>query len=367
VALAKFYAARNALFAEVKRAYFEYALLGESLDIVQAQNEVLKDVEEIVRSRYGLGLSAEADLLRVQTARDKIQDQAKGIDQARPALSAKLAQAVGRDNPEELPRPQPAAFPRNPPAFEEMLARIRAHNPDLTAYQRMIPAREKDLVLAKQAYFPDFSLSFAYGDMRNATQRRNRDRQAAGADAAKTLLEETPTSGLPMALGDIAYDNVRDRFLRETESVRDDYSIAFGMSLPIWYPRIKAGIKEARLLEEAAHADRKRTELTLESAAQDGLYRHRDAQRRQHLYKDVVIPRETQTLDGPRISYDTNAGASFLDLMDSVGVLLAFKLELARADRDLLVACADLEMLMGEPWTESDSAPNNETLVKGAQ
>jgi len=49
-------------------------------------------------------------------------------------------------------------------------------------------------------------------------------------------------------------------------------------------------------------------------------------------------------------SYGVNAGASFLDVLESVRRLLDFDLEKAAAVRDLQNAAADLERLMGGPW-----------------
>ncbi len=351
-ALARYYAARNLAFNEVKRAYFEYAFLARSIEVAQAQIGILKDVEELVRSRYGLGMSAESDVYRVEIERDKVQDQVNGLIQSRPALSARLAETLGRESAEELSWPQPAEMPPAPPAEDAVLSGIRAGNPELNALQQVIESWRKQEKVAKSAWYPDFWLQFAYGDMRNLNQKRGRMRQALAADAVKMLLADTSTQGILNSAVNTAYDVGRERFLLESESVRDDYSLTFRVNIPIWYPRIKAGVEEARMMQEAAAADKQRAAITLEAQAKAALYRIQDANRRQGLYRDVLTPKEKQAYQSLRTQYDTGAGADFLDLLNSLQMLLEFQLQEARALQDLHMAHADLEMLLGGPWVK---------------
>jgi outer membrane protein, heavy metal efflux system len=351
-ALARFYAARNVVFDEVKRAYFEYAFLGKSIEITQSQIDVLKEVEDLVRSRYGLGMGAESDVYRAEIARDRLQDQRSGLEQSRPALSARLGETLGRENADILPLPQAAELPSAPPAESNVMERVRSGNPELNALQQVVESWRKQEQVAKKAWYPDFWLMFAYGDVRNQDQLRGRMRQAFIADSVKTYLENAPVNGALPTLGNIAYDSAKERFLLESESMKDDYSVTFRMSLPIWYPRIKAGVREAQIMQEAASQDKQRAAIALDAQAKMMLYRIQDARRRHTLYRDNLTPKEKQAYQSLRSQYDAGAGADFLDLMNSLSTLLEFQLEEARACQDLHIATADLEMIMGGPWTE---------------
>lgn len=351
-ALARYYAARNIVFNDVKRAYFEYAFLARSIEISQSQIAILKEVEDLVRSRYGLGMGADADVFRVEIERDKVQDQLEGLNQSRPALSARLLESLGRENAEALPWPQAVEAPAAPPADEEVLAGIRAGNPELNALQQVIESWRKQEKVAKHAWYPDFWIEFAYGDMRDRDQNRGRTRQALAADAIRSLASDTSTLGILNTITNTGYDVAKERYLRETESVRDDYSLTFRVNLPIWYSRIKAGVDEAKLMQEAAKSDKQRTVLSLEAQAKAALYRIQDAKRRQGLYHDTLTPKEKQAYQSLRAQYDAGAGADFLDLMGSLGMLLEFQLQEARALQDLHIATADLETYLGGPWTK---------------
>jgi outer membrane protein TolC len=328
--LAKLHAARNELLAEVKRAYFEYAFLGQSLDIVRSQADTLKEVEEIVKARYALGFGIQADLYRVQIEKDKLEDQHKGLLQSKPALAAKLLEALGREAAEEPEWPQPAEFPPSPPEASVVLARIRTANPDLAAMQHMIEAWDKQVVLARKTGYPDFTLGLEYDGMKNMMTTQ--------------------------------YDPATAQNTTESKDAPDMVMVSLKVNLPIWRKRVKAGIREAEQMRDAAEHEKRRATLSYDSAARMALYNIQDALRRYHLYSDVIVPEEKQTYESLKASYITGGGAmesggtEFLDIQRTVGDLFEFQLEQARAARDVQVACAELEMLMGQPWT-SDEAP----------
>ena len=142
----------------------------------------------------------------------------------------------------------------------------------------------------------------------------------------------------------------------------DNIMVSVTMSVPIWRKRIKAGIEEAKLMRRATEHEKRRSELALESSARMAVYEVKDAQRRHGLYKDTLVPQAEQTYESLQSQYSAAQGdADFLDLLDSVQMLLAFELEHVRAARDVQVAAAQLEYLMGGPWEQS-----GETAASGS-
>jgi outer membrane protein TolC len=133
-----------------------------------------------------------------------------------------------------------------------------------------------------------------------------------------------------------------------TQDVKDDVMISLKLSLPIRRTRIKAGIREAELMQDAAANDKRRAELALDSMARTVLFDIEDGLRRYNLYKDTLIPEQKQAHESLQGSYAAgdymNATTGFLDVLDSIRTLLEFQLEQAQAERDVQVACAELEM-----------------------
>jgi outer membrane protein, heavy metal efflux system len=305
---ARIYVARNALFARVKRAYFDYAWLYERVAFVHGQADILKDVEELVRSRYSLGVGSEAEIFRVQIEQEKVKDQLGEIEQMKPALAAALNETLGRETAEAPPEPQPAPFPPSPPPAPVIAAQLRLANPELKAMENIEESWRRQQKVAKKAGYPDFSVAVEYGNMKGMSSGGN---------------------------------------------LKDDVMLTVRFSLPIWRERVKAGIREAKQMESATEHDRRSAALTLEASARKALFEIEDAQRRMALYKDTLIPKARKTYESIQIAYAAGADADLLALLDSVRMVLDFQLEQTRAARDLQVACADLEMILGSPWTES--------------
>ena len=359
-ALSRFYAARNEVFAAVKRAYFEYWALGENIKIAEEQAKVIANVEELVKSRYGLGLASQSELFRIEIEKDKVEDLRKGLEQSRASLSARLAAALGREPGEELPWPQAADFPPALPPEDEVLKAARAANPGVASLRHMMESWDKEAILAKKKGYPDFSVEVGYDDMKDLKSYEKRMNAALASESAKMFAQDAPTNGVWPTLGNIAYNAGKDFYLRTPGDVRDDVMVSLKVSLPIWRNRIRAGITEARLMKESVQHDKRRLELALESGAKEAMFGIQDAQRRYTLYKESLITKEYKSYEsllseyGAQVDTESGAasagGASFVDIQDSMKALLEFQMEQVRAARDWQVAAADLEMIMGGPW-----------------
>jgi len=351
-ALERFYSVRNKVFAEVKAAYFEYGFLGERIRVTEAQVEILRYMEDVVRSKYSLGMAGEDDLLRVEIERAKVQDRLDGLSQLRPALAAKLAETVGRQAVDVLPWPQAADLPSPPPSIEAVLARVREANPDLAVLDRLVESHEKQAALAARKGRPDMTLELEYLSISRPRQIRPDRPFPSSLYGARRLLTGT-TAGAAGALIDLYSVAYADEPMSYGSGGDDNIMLSLRLNLPIWRKRIRAGIREAQLKREATEHEKRRKTLALDSAAHLVLFQVQDARRRFDLYGDVLLPKAQQSYEALQNAYATGARAGFLDLMDSVQTLLAFDLERLAAARDLHVAAAGLALLMGGPADRS--------------
>lgn len=305
-ALERFYAARNAVFATVKRAYFEYAFLTASIAVTNAQLDLLRSTEEIVRSKYSLGVASEGDLLRVQIEQTTAEHRKDSLDRERALRSAVLSEAIGRSTAEILPAPKESPLPGPVPPVDTMLAQVRQANPELVAFNHLVESGKQQEKLSRKRGLPNVTVGLMY------TERSH-----------------------------IGGEN----FVMPSVSV----------NLPIWRRRIKAGIEEAKLRTEAARHQRRGRALALESAAQSVLFGMEDALRRFHLYEDSLLPKAQQSFQSLQNAYASGAAdANFLDVLDSVRFLLNFQLDQLRAKRDAHVAAAELENLVGGHGTPGE-------------
>lgn len=364
-ALERFYAERNRVFADVKRAYFEYAFLGEGIRVTEAQAQVLIYMEDIVRSKLALGLARQDELLRVAIEQEQLQDQYRGLLQFKPALMAQLNQALGREVLEERPWPQKAEFPPPLPPAPIVLARIRVANPELRAFDDLIQSREKEVVLAKKMGYPDFTVGIEYMSVSKPRQMRP-DRISpmtlmGAMGLSEGLSGATPVHPLGLATNLYAIGTTREP-MAFSDGGEDEIVLSLSVNLPIWRKRIRGGIQEARLMASATGHEKRLKTLSLDSAAQMAIFQVQDGERRYRLYEDTLLPEALQTYDSVQTAYSTGlSDASFLDVMESIRRLLEFELEQARAARDWQTGAAELEFLMAGPWsaqTEETGAPD---------
>ena len=357
-ALQAFLSERNRLFAEVKRAYFDYAFLAEGIRVSEAQLEVLKYMEDIVTSKLALAMAHQDELLRVSIEQSRVEDRRDGLLQRRPALMARLNESLGRNVLEERPWPQSSVFPPALPEPEAVMARIEQANPDLRAFDHLIESRERDIELARKKGYPDFTLGLEYMNMKSPGQMRPDRPYPASLNAGYRTLN-TLTGRMPFDPVNAAIDTyslvTSNEPMTYADSMDDDIMISLSVSVPIWRRRVRAGIEEASLLRRATEHEKRRQELALQSAARAAVFEVEDAQRRYALYRDTLVPQAEQTYESLQSQYAAaEVGAGFLDLLDSVQTLLAFELEQVRAARDWQTGAAQLEFLMGGPWAQSD-------------
>ena len=149
--------------ADVRRGYYSLLLVRGQLRLLDDQALFLKQAEETARSRYEVGQGSQADLLRAQLERTRL-EQARAQLQAQErtglAVLNRVRGAVS-DTPiptrrtlDQVPDPQPAA-----PDFP---AQAEARSPELKVARIGVQQAERSLDLARLNRHPDFSVSAGY-------------------------------------------------------------------------------------------------------------------------------------------------------------------------------------------------------------
>lgn len=353
----RMYAERNRILAAVKKAYFEYAYLGEQILVTEDQIQIIEFTEEIVRAKYSLGLAGQDDLLRIQTERDMVVDMRAQMLQMQPALAAKLNEALGRPLGDDIPWPQTAAFPPDPPAAPLVTAWIRLQSPELKAADSTIESSEKEIDLARRMGRPEIRLGFEYERLKDEGSMRG-DPYMPSKLMSYNNLFRTATGMMPFDAVDTGLDIYEGFLYRERgQDVKDDVAVSLGVSLPIWRKKIRGAVAEARHMTDAAKYDKEAMARALDAEARMALFGIQDGQRRIKLYEESLIPRAKQSFESLQAAYASGAmDADFLDMLESIRELLNFDLERLRAVRDWQLAAAELEMLIGRPWDEEETA-----------
>ena len=98
--------ARNAVIAEVASAWYELYYLGQSIEIVEGNRDLVLHLERVARARYGTGGATHSDVIRAQVELGNIENRLASLKDRQAPLFARLNSALNR------PTTEPLALPR---------------------------------------------------------------------------------------------------------------------------------------------------------------------------------------------------------------------------------------------------------------
>jgi outer membrane protein TolC len=298
--LRRYEAARLALTYRVKSAYYEQWYLGRAIAVARENLDLTRAAEATVRTRYRAAAAEYADLLKAQVEVARNEDGLRELEAMRGPVAARLNYELGR--PAGAPPAEAGDAPppeRLAASDDEVLTWIEARSPELAVMDAQIRAARDSTALARRGPLPDLMLS-----------------------AGPTFMEQ-------------------DGMDRE-----EGFKVGVGLTLPLWFGRYRAANREARARFAAARLSREEAFNRIGSEARMALFAMRDADRKVRLYREAIVPRAEQAAETARTAYAAGR-VPFVELADSLRMLLEFRLELARALANRAQRLAELEMMLG--------------------
>jgi outer membrane protein TolC len=163
----------NRVRRDLRTAYYDLWLADESLRVTERNLGVLGQFLAVAESRYGVGQSTQADVLKAQTQRSKMEEERLRLGRERPALEAEINRALGRADGAIVPAAPPLA--EVDLRLETLRAAARADRPQLHAQRRMLERSLAQVELARKDYYPDFEVRVQYGQRDNYQDMRRED------------------------------------------------------------------------------------------------------------------------------------------------------------------------------------------------
>jgi hypothetical protein len=297
----RFESGKFLLQGRVLSAYYDLALLAESLRIQEENVSLLRVIARQAAVRVQTAAGAQPDLLRAQTELDLAANDLANLQSRVAPAVARMNALLGRaaDGPLALPAALPA--PRPFPLPDDQVIRLGSErSPELAALARDVAGKEEALNLARQAYLPDFGLSFSITGSQSQT--------AGGM-----------------------------------------------LVLPTRFEAIRAGIEAGRAGLRATEAVREQYGRDLAASFVLNLSVLRNDERQVALFEDTIIPRAREAVRVAQAAYAANQLA-FADLIEAQRTLLDVRLVVAqlRTEREKALAAI-------ETW----SAVDVETMQPG--
>ncbi|MHC4914785.1 MAG: TolC family protein [Planctomycetota bacterium] len=302
--------AKLMLFYRIKDAYYEYWYLGRAIEVTKANVDLVTYLEGVARARYKAAAGGHPDVIRAQVELGKLRERLASLQDLRGPASARLSAVLNRPVKTALPWPKrPPPRSRLSESDELAVAKLKESNPELAALALEIERAEKAVRLAKHSYLPNVSLGLDY------------------------VFTDEPDGPIP----------AEDRG-------KDPVMLGVGVSIPLWFGKNRAAVREARARLRGAQLSRQEMENALSARVVRVLFGVRDAERKRELYGETLIPKAQQALKAAEAAFKSGK-TGFLELIDAQRTLLEFELSHQRALSRHAQRLAELEMTVGRELT----------------
>ena len=299
------------LVGDVAQAYFDLLELDRELDIARRTLESRRESLRIVRLRFDNGITSELDLRRAEgeaaSAAAQIPDLERQIAQTENRISILL----GR-NPAPIPRggslSEQPVLPEVPAGLPSALLERR---PDLRQAEQRLVAANARIGEAKAAYFPQITLTGAFG------------------------VES-------IALSDLFTGPARV------------WQFGPRITLPIFNAgRITSQVRAAGARQQQALVQYQQAIQRAFTEVEDTLVSHRKS-REIRPDREALVAATRRSLELADLRYKDGL-ASYLEVLDAQRQLFSAEIDLARTNRDQLTSVVQLYKALGGGWASEAS------------
>ena len=151
---------RLSMEANIRRSYTGLLLVRGQLKLLEDQALFLQQAEATAKSRYEVGQGVQADLLRAQLERTRLNQTRFQLQSEERIRQGELNRLRGMDPATAIPTPWTLdQVPDPQPAPADFLAKAVAESPELRSARLGIQQAQRNLDLARLNRHPDFSVS----------------------------------------------------------------------------------------------------------------------------------------------------------------------------------------------------------------
>lgn len=300
----EFRSAKLKLFYEVKKAYYDYYVLGREIEIAGANIELLEFWESVARAKYRAATGEHRDLIKAQVELGILEDRLLSLEKMKNPSVAALREALGLLDATDLPVPGEIPDIASSIDADTMKSDIIRNNPGLRAVAHLVSREQASVRLAGKKSLPTFMLGIDY---------------IQTGDAADPAM---------------------------IESGKDPWILSASVTLPIWFGKNRAARDQAKARLRMARHDHSNRRNALIALAERVVFEYEDASRKVELYQGGLIPKAEQSLNASYAAYRAGE-ADFLSVIDAQRLLIDFQLQLEYARARKATKLAEIEMLSG--------------------
>ena len=284
------------VIGDLKRAYFDLHYVERSTETVERSRDLLNRFVAVARSRYEVGSGIQQDVLRAQVEETLLEDRLSVLRQQAGSLAAHINQLLHRSPGTPIRTVAEVTPSVLGYTVHELYAVAEEANPILDSQRLAIDRNASALELARKAHLPDFDIKVGR-----------------------------------MFMG--AFDDMWD--------------VSISTEIPLFFwQKERRGVEEAAVTLRASRSEFETTGQALFREVTDHYLAAETAERLGRLYREVVIPQASLTLESSLTAYRVGE-LDFLGVLDNWSTLLDFEVEYYAKVAAHEKALASLEELTG--------------------
>ncbi len=275
-----------------------FLMLYERRQMAQVLTEQLALARQFVsaaNARYAAGPGAQPDVLRAESEVARLEASVLAIASEVRAAEAMLNASLNRPADAPMPPLASAATSLVPPSWEKVREQARDQRPELSAARAAVRRSEAEVSVMKSMYLP---MSFI-------------------------------RTGPAYTMND-----------------RMGWMFMFGVSVPIWRSRLRAGVSEAQAMTDMAHADVQAMSTMVEGEAASARHRVQAARDRFLALRDNVVPRTKQVIE-PTLAQYAVGKLPLVSVIDAARAMWTAQADRVAAEFELGLAWAQLQRATG--------------------
>lgn len=158
----KYESVRRAVLATVKQTYFQLGYLAEKAKILDADRELLRQVEESAEARYRSGAGNQQDVLQAQLEQTKLLREITTSQLEIGKIQAVIKQLLNLSQSSPDIETTELSESVLPYTYEQLLASANANDPEILEMRKGVEKQQLQVDLAKKDFYPDFNLQYMW-------------------------------------------------------------------------------------------------------------------------------------------------------------------------------------------------------------
>ncbi|MGC9975712.1 MAG: TolC family protein [Syntrophales bacterium] len=242
--------------ARVKELYYDIFLAYKNIDLLQDKRDLFVRIEDLALARYTAGKAMQQEVLMAQTEKYMLLEKEEMFKQKIQSQEAMLRAAIGRGKGPSLGRPMEPAYQPFTISLDEALKTAEQNSPEIKSRNKMLEAADTKVQMARKEYYPDFNIAATY--------------------------------------------------FNRSGAYMDMWSAIATINIPIYYKtKQEPAVLEAKASLAQAKRELEAVKLMIAAAIQDNFSMLRSSEKLMDLYRNGLIPKNTQDVELALTGYAT--------------------------------------------------------------